>query len=266
MAEGKTSSSTQIYTVPHGAFETIPSDYKIYDDILLDQTLAAASLSDLSPLKGSPYATKTEAIEWKSLGEKKGCVMSYAAVPGSDNHMFRGVCDIPIPPKLLEDAMRVPENLKLIDPMCLMTKDVHIFDDFHRVLTATFKMPWPVYPRDFVWYNVDYVLADGTYVTTGKSCTHKDAPEVSGNVRGEIRATGYVVQAIPGKPDMCHMTYVVQVDPKGWLPTTVVNYAAAEQAFIPGAIASRAAEFLEADKAGKLPKYSTRKAASAPTA
>jgi hypothetical protein len=42
-------------------------------------------------------------------------------------------------------------------------------------------------------------------------------------------ASGYVVSPVPGRSDQARVAYVVQTDPKGWLPTKVVNVVAKSQ-------------------------------------
>ena len=75
------------------------------------------------------------------------------------------------------------------------------------------------------------MLDEDTAVSVCKSATHPDAPEKNGftnYVRGEIFATGYYLKKTgQGK---CHLTFIVQADPKGWIPTLVTEAVAADQA------------------------------------
>jgi len=160
--------------------------------------------------------------------------MDYAQLPGSANYLFRGVGVVPAPPKLLEDAIRVQENMKLIDPMCKETKVIKTYDADHHIYWASFKLPPMISDRDFCWWCLDANLPDGTYVSTGKSMVTKDCEGTPKHVRGEIRASGYIVQPIKDDPKSSRVTYVVQTDPRGWLPTRVVNYVASSQAYNPG--------------------------------
>lgn len=48
-------------------------------------------------------------------------------------------------------------------------------------------------------------------------------------VRGSVNASGSWTRRTPGKDGTITMTYVVQVDPKGSLPTWIVNYVATSQ-------------------------------------
>jgi len=213
--------------------------------LILDEILCSVGLPDKSPLKGSSPPTK---IDWKETGEKNGVKMYWAQTAGTANYLFKGVSVIPASVKVVEEAMRDIQNMRLIDPMCKLARTIKHFDKDHHVYYAQFKLPPFISDRDFVWYSIDYVLPDGTFVTTGKSMLTKDCPEDSGHVRGEIRASGYIVEPIADKPDACTLYYIVQTDPKGWLPAWVVNWVAASQAYNPGVIKEKAPHFIELSK------------------
>jgi hypothetical protein len=240
----KVEESKKKLTVPFGELTELPSDYKTLDDIILDQILQVAGLGDISPLKDS---TEKFAVscDWKSIGQKNGIDQFYGAMPGSSNHLFKGVGIVPAPPKLLEDAIRVQENMKLIDPMCKEVKCIKTFDKDHHIYYANFKVGPMLSDRDFVWWCIDANLQDGTYISTGKSMLTKDCPDVPKRVRGEIRASGYVVQPVKDDPKSSRVTYVVQTDPRGWLPTWIVNIVAASQAYNPGIMKEKVPMFLE---------------------
>ena len=66
-------------------------------------------------------------------------------------------------------------------------------------------------------------------------------------MRAEMSTTGYVFSPDPEQPSTAsYVTYVVQVDPKGALPTWVVNLAAVEQADNAGRMRERAEAGLRA--------------------
>jgi len=44
-----------------------------------------------------------------------------------------------------------------------------------------------------------------------------------GTVRGRILQAGWLIQPLSEKEDACTVTYIVQVDPAGWIPKFVVN-------------------------------------------
>jgi len=228
-----------------GAFQEIPEDYKSLDPLILDEILFAIGLADKAPLKGS---TQTAKIDWQVTGEKNGVKMYWAQTPGTANYFFKGVGVIAAPVKVVEEAMREIQNMRIIDPMCKLARSIKHYDKDHHIYYAQFKLPPFISDRDFVWYSIDCKLPDGTFVTTGKSMVTKDCPADSGHVRGEIRASGYVVEPIADKPDACTLYYIVQTDPKGWLPAWVVNWVAASQSYNPGVIKEKTQYFIDLAK------------------
>jgi len=120
-------------------------------------------------------------------------------------------------------------------------------DGARHVYYARFKLPFPLSNRDFVWYNCDIVESLESSSTTstesegpakkrayaiGISIHHPDVAEKEkGFVRGDIMTSGYLME--PGDEDPVNTTklsYVVQVDIKGIVPTWITNLVAADQA------------------------------------
>jgi hypothetical protein len=63
-----------------------------------------------------------------------------------------------------------------------------------------------------------------------QSIKHEKTPEISGFVRGELLTSGYIIEPVDGTQQKeSKVTYIVQLDPKGWLPTSVVNSVAVDQ-------------------------------------
>jgi len=54
-------------------------------------------------------------------------------------------------------------------------------------------------------------------------------PDSPDYVRASINASGYIYRPVKGDPTKCFVQYVVNVDPKGWLPYWMVNLAASDQ-------------------------------------
>jgi len=236
----------QTLKVPAGALTELPKNHKDLDLLLVHEILCVAGLKNLSELKNQK---DEKDVHWQAIGEKDGIKMHYAWVQGSNNYFFRGVGRMPAPVKTVETAMRDISNMKLMDPMCQYTETIKALDGDHHIYYAYFKMPPMIWWRDFCWFAVDHTLPDGTFVTTGKSIITDLCPPKGGMVRGEIRASGYIVQPVPDKPDECDITYIVQTDPKGWIPSWVVNIVAKSQAFNPGVIKSLAPKFAAQMKA-----------------
>ncbi|KAM3181008.1 hypothetical protein ACTXT7_015188 [Hymenolepis weldensis] len=82
------------------------------------------------------------------------------------------------------------------------------------------KSPFGLKDRDFVnqrsWYT------DGNvYIIMNHSVVHKQKPQVEGVVRGISCITGYLIK--PSGTESCEFIYISHSDPRGKIPTWVVN-------------------------------------------
>ncbi|VDN96495.1 unnamed protein product [Rodentolepis nana] len=82
------------------------------------------------------------------------------------------------------------------------------------------KSPFGLKDRDFVnqrsWY-----IGDNVYIIMNHSVVHKKMPQIEGVVRGISCITGYLIKPIGN--DSCEFTYITHSDPRGKIPTWVVN-------------------------------------------
>lgn len=117
---------------------------------------------------------------------------------------------------------------------------------------ARFKLPFPFYPRDFVYAaGLEWIETekDGLVgINWAYSLVDSRAPEVDGvvrklfcyyyyfdvahqnqyhQVRAEILESGYIIQDL--KNGTCMLDYIVQANPRGWIPLWVVNMVATDQ-------------------------------------
>ncbi|KAJ3703529.1 hypothetical protein LUZ61_007234 [Rhynchospora tenuis] len=79
--------------------------------------------------------------------------------------------------------------------------------------------------REFVVYERRETMDDGTLVVAVASLPKEIAagllPKKSNSIRGLLLQSGWVVEKL--QDDSCIVTYVVQLDPAGWLPRFFVN-------------------------------------------
>jgi len=220
-------------SLPGGSLlELDDTDYKCWDVQMADSLLHAAGYSKNIANKDADFPV----LNWKSLGEKDGVKMSQASTSDSSFYVFRGETIIPASVSQIRRYVYYPQNLLISDPMCRSAKYVKIYDSKHRTIHGLFRVGPLISDRDFCWFNIDMEFEDGTFVTACKSIQSKLCPTLPNAVRGEIRASGYVIQPVKDKENECVFTYVVQSDPKGWLPAAIVNFAARSQAYNPGMI------------------------------
>ncbi|CAA6660252.1 unnamed protein product [Spirodela intermedia] len=79
--------------------------------------------------------------------------------------------------------------------------------------------------REFIVYERRETMDDGTLVVAVASLPKEIAaglqPEKNNSIRGLLLQSGWVVEKT--EDDSCMVTYVVQLDPAGWLPRCFVN-------------------------------------------
>jgi hypothetical protein len=91
---------------------------------------------------------------------------------------------------------------------------------------SAYKSPaFPVSDREFT--NVRHVVNNfdgkGGILVCLYSVNYKEQPVVDKRVRAVVVVSGLVIQPVDGATDKCHFTRIVQLDPKGNIPTFVVN-------------------------------------------
>eukprot|EP00742_Colponemidia_sp_Colp-10_P000318 GILJ01000355.1.p1 GENE.GILJ01000355.1~~GILJ01000355.1.p1 ORF type:complete len:209 (-),score=28.67 GILJ01000355.1:121-747(-) len=164
---------------------------------------------------------------WAFIKHVSGTDVFLKRVETSPIVVVRGEAEVEASAQDVMDFLFDADNFTTIDTMATSIRTVHDHGNRHRVLYASFKLPWPLWGRDFVWDDRNF-MKDGVGFAGGQSVSHHDAPEVDGLVRGEILTSGYM--AVPVTDHTCKVTYVVQADPKGWLPVAVTNFVATDQA------------------------------------
>jgi len=102
-----------------------------------------------------------------------------------------------------------------------------------EVMYQKYQSPPMIKNRDLALFGVVVKLEDGRWLCSYTSIEdEKKLPLDSNFVRAEVLESGYVLKPIKGEDgqDSTFVTYIVQLDPKGWIPTWAVNATATEQA------------------------------------
>jgi hypothetical protein len=140
-----------------------------------------------------------------------------------------------------------PNSGQIASFRVLETIDDHM-DVIHLVFRPLYLFPSWTAPRDFVLFRFWKYDDDGTYQICYDSGEHRDCPEVQGYVRGEMHSVytiaplkwkkkraatdggslGATTTSASSKPSVrpnilneeCLLSLVVQINPKGWVPST----------------------------------------------
>mmetsp|Transcript_15127 Transcript_15127/g.43031 ORF Transcript_15127/g.43031 Transcript_15127/m.43031 type:complete len:235 (+) Transcript_15127:57-761(+) len=88
---------------------------------------------------------------------------------------------------------------------------------------ASFYLAPMVSNREFVFVQSEQTDADGSFVAATTSINFAEKKQASGQVRGVIAIEGVKVEQDAENPNKCTIYRTLQVDPKGMLPSWVVN-------------------------------------------
>jgi len=143
------------------------------------------------------------------------------------------------------------------DPMCEEIRPTHIINEDKAIVYARFNAgggitSWLVWNRDFCYVKRRFLyrnlvidsLPNGEKLDNSLNfhevaigfCTSLDENDPrcqsteASHVRGEIKYAGYCFFKEKESDTHCRFVYVVNLDPKGWLPNKVVDIAAPQQA------------------------------------
>eukprot|EP01114_Cavostelium_apophysatum_P020386 TRINITY_DN6816_c0_g1_i1.p1 TRINITY_DN6816_c0_g1~~TRINITY_DN6816_c0_g1_i1.p1 ORF type:complete len:525 (-),score=97.59 TRINITY_DN6816_c0_g1_i1:283-1749(-) len=168
---------------------------------------------------------------WEVVTEKYGVTIYKKA--HEEGNFMKGVGLIEnSSPKTVFDVVNDVGRSKEWDRTIVEARIVKkINEQMHIVYVSTMGQ-FPVAPRDFCLLVVNRVMPDGTYIQLTRSIEDHDVPPVSGKVRAELHTSGFVIKPkiSPYSSNVSSLvTYIVQFDPKGWIPTFITNKVAEYQ-------------------------------------
>jgi hypothetical protein len=163
---------------------------------------------------------------WVFCKEQEGVTIHSKDIPDDPVRSIRGVGIIPATAEVIRLHLVQIDLRYHWDEMFLGARYHLEVTPNIRVTYYAFKAPWPVTSRDFVVLAGEELTEDGLFVSVVNSIEREDVPEQDGFVRAILKSTGFVVKPLEndenGKP-RCQVTYIVQLNPMGWIPTMVVN-------------------------------------------
>jgi hypothetical protein len=160
--------------------------------------------------------------EWEPVSDEEGVEVFRKEVAGSDVVAFKGVAtaDLPIS-KILAIFKDPNERKNWVDRY--VEHKTHKQTGDSETYWIHFHVPWPISDRDYVLHaEGKRDLEKRIYTVNIKSVEMKNVPENDCCVRAQVYGTYYEFIAVPGE-NKTKMTVEVHTDPKGALPSWLVN-------------------------------------------
>uniref|UniRef100_G1N0Z4 Steroidogenic acute regulatory protein, mitochondrial n=1 Tax=Meleagris gallopavo TaxID=9103 RepID=G1N0Z4_MELGA len=150
-----------------------------------------------------------------------GAAMSSTVLPGL-GRVFRAEAVLAVPVgrlqgelfERLEEMPRWNPSLSRVEVLCRPGEDTLVT---HEVTAAS-----PVGRRDFVSTRHRSRTRAAIYLV-GTTAHLERPPAPQGCIRAETRLSCIVLQPLPGNPSCTRVTWLLSMDLKGWIPTSVTN-------------------------------------------
>lgn len=159
-----------------------------------------------------------ESEGWTFVSENEHGKLFSRKVEGCDLDFLKVEAEIPFPMKKFADFVfeKVSDWTEEITKATVKKK----LSDNLYILEFYTRVGYMVSDRDFILVSARREDQDKT-ILISKSVELKDFPVQDGVVRGEVIHSGFVL--IPEGENKTKAYYYTQADPKGWIPSWVVN-------------------------------------------
>ena len=156
---------------------------------------------------------------WEKVDEENGIVSYRKPVAGSPIVAFKGEADVKASiEKILWVLTNNEHKPKWVDRM-KKSYELEKKTPYHAIVYQVFKLPVPISNRDYVYEGK--ITRKGEQILVNlKSVSHRKAPPVEG-VRAYLKRCTYVLT--PKGDNLTHISVEVHTDPRGWLPSWLVN-------------------------------------------
>jgi len=186
----------------------IPKEYKPATEADFDSFVKDCDTSEGWTVQ---FENKEKTLKvWDQPSDKSpiNIVKLYALFPGLDALVLYDVLHDPDYRAVWDDNMIQGFLIEQIDP----TNDVGYYSA---------KSPTGIANRDFCNERSWRVKEEKEFLIMNHSVIHPKMPEQKGFVRANSIKTGYLVRVVP--EGGCSLQYMTQTDPRGWIPSWLVN-------------------------------------------
>ena len=164
---------------------------------------------------------EAHAGDWKQIDETEGIKVYSKNVEGSDLVAFmgKGVIDAPLEKVLW--VLTDHEHFKEWTDLLYISRRLEKISSREYVMYQAYDLPLFISNRDYVYHATAELVPDtGGVILHMASVDHPEAPDTVG-VRADLIGSAYTLEPID--ENHSHLTVAIHTDPKGLIPTWLVN-------------------------------------------
>ena len=159
---------------------------------------------------------------WEVSKDKFGVITHTKKDPQKSLNYARGEGKIHAPASIIAQELLRIEDYPLWDRTLEATKHIETIDDYMVGYAQVKKMP-AVSTRESLSVNKLFYESNGIIIGVAASIEHPDCPVHKQNVRVDLCIIGWILIPDDQNPNSTNVVYILQIDPKGWLPKSLYN-------------------------------------------
>ena len=131
------------------------------------------------------------------------------------------------------DYIRDVSNVVEYDKMAIDAFWLEQFAGAHAFQYNSYNSGFPIVSnRDFIMYGSEVWMKNGDFAIVTNSIEHPEVPVKEEFVRAQVVNSGLYIEECGSGDEECIVTYVVQLDPAGMIPSWVANVVAVNQPLV----------------------------------
>ncbi|CAO4369576.1 unnamed protein product [Caenorhabditis nigoni] len=157
---------------------------------------------------------------WEEVYKKKDISIFTQNIENSSYQMIKAIALFPdVSASVAYDVLHDSAYRAKWDKYMIKQESIGIINPNNDVCYYSLSSVSPIRPRDFVMQR-SWLETDKDRLICSHSVCHEDYPPAKGCIRATILLSGYLIKE---KGEGCEVTYISHSDPKGKLPTWLVN-------------------------------------------
>lgn len=161
---------------------------------------------------------------YKLRGEDDGVKVFQGKVPTGATAPFKGEGIIHAPPRSVFEVVMNVGSRSSWDPMFKEGASIEVVDAYSRIVYMAFQPILYTTPRDVCFLESwRHDEKNDSYTVASISATHHLVPPFRGHIRVDLKYAGFHIERFNNSPNYTRLTYVLEMDPRGWLPALDPN-------------------------------------------